>query len=395
MSTLATQVELGSICTFIGGGTPSRDNPEFFKGDIPWVTVKDFIGDTILDTQEHITEAAVRSSATKIADARSILLVSRVGLGKVALAGRALAINQDIKAIVPSACMLPEFCFWFLRSNAQKIIDMGAGSTVKGITLDQIRRLKVPLPPLDEQQRIVDILDRAASIQRLRQAADEKLKEIIPALFVDMFGDPATNPKGWPTDKLGSYIEEFRYGTSQKSGPTGLPVLRIPNVIADTLDTGEIKLVELNEAEQRRLMLRDGDVLFVRTNGNPDYVGRSAVFNRTALDQAGFDGSKCVYASYLIRARLNAELCPHFLQAYLTTAEGRKFLRERSKTSAGQYNINIDGLSSVPVYVPPIELQNQFREKLDALRSTGSLAGKASVAAQLIAASLSAQLCSP
>jgi type I restriction enzyme S subunit len=142
-------------------------------------------------------------------------------------------------------------------------------------------------------------------------------------------------------------------------------------------------------------MLRDGDVLFVRTNGNPDYVGRSAVFNRTALDQAGFDGSKCVYASYLIRARLNAELCPHFLQAYLTTAEGRKFLRERSKTSAGQYNVNIDGLSSLPVYVPPVELQNQFREKLDALRSTGSLAGKASAAAQLIAASLSAQLCSP
>lgn len=315
-------------------------------------------------------------------------------VGKPTSSGRC---STELVPLLPSEQIIREYLFYLLRSPRmlEAAIASATGARMPRANLDVLLREQIPLPPLDEQRRIVDTLDRAASIQRLRQAADEKLKEIIPALFVDMFGDPATNPNGWPTDKLGSYVEEFRYGTSQKSGPTGLPVLRIPNVISDTLDTGEIKLVELNEAEQRRLMLRDGDVLFVRTNGNPYYVGRSAVFNRSALDQAGFDGSKCVYASYLIRARLNAELCPHFLQAYLTTAEGRKFLRERSKTSAGQYNINIDGLSSLPVYVPPIELQNLFREKLSSLRSTGSLAGKASVAAQSIAAALSAQLCSP
>ena len=315
-------------------------------------------------------------------------------VGKPTSSGRC---STELVPLLPNTKIVREYLFYLMRSPRllEAAIASSTGARMPRANVDVLLREKIALPPLDEQQRIVDILDRAASIQRLRQAADEKLKQIIPALFVDMFGDPATNPKGWPTTRLGTHVEEFRYGTSQKSGATGLPVLRIPNVISDTLDTGEIKLVELNAAEQQRLLLRDGDLLFVRTNGNPDYVGRSAVFDRTAMDKAGFDGSKCVYASYLIRARLNAGLSPHFLQAYLTTAEGRKFLRERSKTSAGQYNINIEGLSSLPVYVPPISLQNLFCEKIAAIRATVGLAEKADATGQLIAASLSAQLCNP
>ena len=147
----------------------------------------------------------------------------------------------------------------------------------------ELRRMEMSLPPIEEQRHIVDILSRAEGIIRLRREAQKKAVELISALFLEMFGDPATNPKGWQEVFLGSVIEEFRYGTSQKSGPMGYPTLRIPNIIGDRLDPSQIKFVAVSDGEAQRLRLHDGDLLFVRTNGNPDYVGRSAVFNAETM----------------------------------------------------------------------------------------------------------------
>ena len=163
---------------------------------------------------------------------------------------------------------------------------------------------------------------------------------------------------------LGDIVEEFRYGTSQKSGPTGFPVLRIPNVVGDRLQPADMKFVAVPKGEANRLRLQDGDMLFVRTNGNQDYVGRSAVFDSCVMKSAGYDGENSIYASYLIRARVKHEtIDPSFLQTYLSSIEGRRKLKERCRTSAGQFNINIDGISSVPVPVPDMALQMEFAER--------------------------------
>lgn len=194
--TVSRNALLGDVCTFVGGGTPSRKQPEYFQGDIPWVTVKDFKRFLITDTEDHISEAAVADSATNVVDPGTVLLVSRVGLGKVAIAGCRLAINQDIKAIYPTDDIQPEYLFWFLISKAEDIQRMGAGATVKGITLNDIKSINIPVPPLPEQRRIIDLLSRADGIVQLRREAEKKAAELIPALFLDMFGDPVTNQKG-------------------------------------------------------------------------------------------------------------------------------------------------------------------------------------------------------
>ena len=160
----------------------------------------------------------------------------------------------------------------------------------------ELRKLALVLPEPSEQRRIVDLLTHAEGIVRLRREAQQKAAELIPAIFIDMFGDPATNPKGWPVLPMSELVAEFRYGTSQKSGPTGTPVLRIPNVIGGAIDLAEVKLVMLPQAEHQRLRLVDGDLLFVRTNGNPDFVGRCSVYESSAVTAAGFDGADCVYA---------------------------------------------------------------------------------------------------
>jgi type I restriction enzyme S subunit len=247
---------------------------------------------------------------------------------------------------------------------------MGQGSTFAAIGRAEIASLRIPLPLLHEQRRIVDLLSRAEGILRLRREAQAKAQAIIPALFLDLFGDPATNPEGWDGAPLRDLVEEFRYGTSNKSGATGLPALRIPNVVGNRLDPDAMKLVAVTEAEAGRLRLRAGDLLFVRTNGNPDYVGRSAVFEPEVMSCAGFDAANCIYASYLIRARLKPDaIRPTFLQSFLSSHEGRKRLRERARTSAGQYNINTEGLGSIHIPLPSLDLQQRFEQQGRAVQS--------------------------
>ena len=135
-------VTLGEKCRLMGGGTPSRKTPEFFQGNIPWVSVKDFKTSVLQDSEEHISELAISSSATHLIPAGTVLLVTRVGLGKVAIAGCDLTINQDVKAVFPSEDVLPEFLFWFLRSQAENIVRMGTGATVKGVTLEHVPNSK-------------------------------------------------------------------------------------------------------------------------------------------------------------------------------------------------------------------------------------------------------------
>jgi type I restriction enzyme S subunit len=255
-----------------------------------------------------------------------------------------------------------------------------------------IKTARLPVPSMPEQRRIVDVLSRAEGIVRLRREAQQKASELIPAIFIDMFGDPATNPNGWSIVSMGELVGEFRYGTSQKSGPVGVPVLRIPNVVGGAMDLTEVKLVSLTTAEHERLRLVNGDLLFVRTNGNPDFVGRCSVYDSKVLSVAGFDGTECVYASYLIRARLSdSRVSPAYLQAYLSSQRGRQLLRERAKTSAGQFNLNIDGLGSLPVPVPPQSLQRRFTESVDRFASVVSQQESAHVAAGALFRSLLAR----
>jgi type I restriction enzyme S subunit len=174
-----------------------------------------------------------------------------------------------------------------------------------------------------------------------------------------MFEAELRSPNKTP---LGEIVEEFRYGTSNKASQSeGYPTLRIPNVVGGNIDATDLKSVPLSDAYFNRLKLVDGDVLFVRTNGNPDYVGRSAVFTLAKANAFGTEKAEWAYASYLIRARPKTKILnPWFLQAYLSHPLGKKALKERSKTSAGQFNINTDGLGSIPIPIAPIERQIEF-----------------------------------
>jgi type I restriction enzyme S subunit len=287
----------------------------------------------------------------KIAQAR---LTHRFGFG-----------STEFHVVRPRAGhMDARYLLHFLRQKHLRLAGerrMTGSAGQRRVPVGFLADLEVSLPSLSEQRRIADILDRADALRAKRRAALAQLDALIQSIFVDMFGDPATNPKGWGIEPMRDLVREFRYGTSNKSQLVGSPALRIPNVINGIIDLTEIKMVPVEAAEFARLRLVDGDMLFVRTNGNPDFVGRCAVFESSFAAESGFPGDQFVYASYLIRARLLlGKISPIYLREFMLGPEGRRALRSRSKTSAGQYNLNAEGLGAIAVPVPPLVIQREF-----------------------------------
>jgi type I restriction enzyme S subunit len=259
---------------------------------------------------------------------------------------------------------LLQFLFLWFRSVDLKALAIT--STIPGLNRDTLYAQQILVPPLDEQGRIVKLLSEADQLRKLRAQADRRTADLIPALFHEMFG---TADSSWPKSTLKELVADFRYGTSIKSAGTGKPTLRIPNVIGQSVDLDDLKLVPVSQIEFERLKLKHGDLLFVRTNGNPDSVGRCAVFDSAAINSTGFDAGDFIYASYLIRARLHTDKAlPIFIQHFLATSDGCRALRTRSKTSAGQYNINTEGLGTIPIPVPPLPLQKEFAARVTEIR---------------------------
>ena len=358
-------VPLGEICTFVGGGTPSRKVAEYFQGDIPWATVKDFKSYRIVDTEEHISKTAVIGSATNIVEPGTVLMVSRVGLGKAAIAGCRLAINQDIKAVTPNGDVSPEYLFWFLLSQAGKIQRMGAGATVKGVTLADIKSILMPLPPLPEQHRLVDILSRAEGIVRLRREAEKKAAELIPALFIDLFGDPATNPRGWPVERLEDVAQIISGVTKgrrlEATECVELPYMRVGNVKDGYLDLSEVKTIAVRPAEVEKYRLHPGDLLLTE-GGDPDKLGRGALW-------AG-EIETCLHQNHIFKVRAKRELVqPEYLAELTGSAYGKAYFFRIAKKTTGIASINRTQLGGFPIPLPPPALQADFIDKLAAIRS--------------------------
>lgn len=249
-----------------------------------------------------------------------------------------------------------------------------------------LAQLEVRAPSLPEQRRIAGILDQADALRAKRREALAQLDGLAQAIFVEMFGKSLLAPS---RATLGDFVQDFRYGTSEKSGASGYPALRIPNIASGRLDLRELKTVPVTPAEFDRLRLKDGDLLFVRTNGNPDQVGRCAVFETMLVEETIFEPSKFIYASYLIRARAKQdEILPVVLQQYLSDGEGRRALRARCKTSAGQYNINTESLRAIPVPIFPRADQQTFATRTQAVEALKTIHRAALVELDALFASL-------
>lgn len=357
-------VELQEVCKTGSGTTPPRNRPELYEGCIPWVKSGELRENEILETEEHISEVALNTTSLKMVPAGAIL-VAMYGatVGRVGLLGIDATTNQAVCHVIPDPKKVDRrYMFHLLQARAQELVGRGVGGAQPNISQGTIKQLKIPLPPLDDQRRIAAILDQADTLRRLRTRALGKLNTLGHALFHEMFGDPATNPKGWPMGVIGDLLKEAKYGSSGKANSEGrgLPMLRMGNVTYDgRIDLSDLKHIELSDKEFNKYTTRPGDLLFNRTNSK-ELVGKTAVVTQA---------KPMAIAGYLVRGRANARGNTHYISGYLNSTHGKAVLRNMCKNIVGMANINAKEFQSIPIAIPPVELQRAYAEKLMSLRA--------------------------
>jgi type I restriction enzyme S subunit len=185
--------EFGELVKITGGGTPARERPEFYRGQIPWLTSKDMKGDYIWDTEEHITERAIQESATNLVPAGSILVVvkSKVLMHRlpVAIAKVPLCHGQDIKSIQCSETLQPAFARFVLKFHEGRLLSLARGANTEGLTLPMLEELPVPTVPPSEQEHFAKLVTRHEGLRAVQWEALRQAEHLFVSLLQRAFSD--------------------------------------------------------------------------------------------------------------------------------------------------------------------------------------------------------------
>ncbi|MEM7316742.1 MAG: restriction endonuclease subunit S, partial [Planctomycetota bacterium] len=235
------------------------------------------------------------------------------------------------------------------------------GVTLKHLNCRDVKRLTIPLPPLTEQKRIADILDKADAIRRRRQESRVLLQDIPMAAFRDAFGDflfPGQAEK--PLTEIASVASGVAKGRKLHGAEIKeVPYLRVANVQAGYLDLTEIKTIPAKQSEIDTMALRRGDVVMTE-GGDHDKLGRGALWEHDVPD--------CIHQNHVFRVRVDRNhLLPNFLVHYLQTELARNYFLRCAKKTTNLASINMTQLRALPVPLPPLELQNRYDQELRAV----------------------------
>ncbi|HCU0822959.1 restriction endonuclease subunit S [Acinetobacter baumannii] len=274
------KMKLGECAEIHSGSTPRTNNPDFWDGDITWVTPKDLSklkSKFISKTESKITQLGFDSCSTKLLPENSVLFSSRAPIGHVAINTIPMCTNQGFKSFVPKADLLDsQYLYYWLKANKEYLQDLGVGATFKEISKTVIANVEIPLPPLAEQRRIASILDQADELRQKRQQAIEKLDQLLQATFIDMFGDPVSNPKGWELVSAKNVLKiQGGYAFSSTDfSKSGIPVVKIGNANKLGFSTEKFDFIIPQYPEKlKQYELRSGDLLMSLTGtvGKDDY----------------------------------------------------------------------------------------------------------------------------
>ncbi len=260
-----------------------------------------------------------------------------------------------LKAIDPDA----NYKFLFYVLSAARIPNTGYNRHFKWL-----KEVEIPEYSKEDQAYIVTIFDKIENLINDRKQQLSKLDDLVKSRFIEMFGDPVLNQYNWDVVTIGDIVTDVRYGTSRPAIEGGkYPYLRMNNLTFDGhLDLCHLKYIDIPENEIEKCIVRKGDVLFNRTN-SIELVGKTCVFDVE---------EDMVIAGYIIRIRLNEKVLPIVLSSYLNSTVLKDKLRSMAKGAVNQANINAQELQSIKVYLPPLDLQNEFAtfvEQTDKLKS--------------------------
>ncbi|MDA3433852.1 MULTISPECIES: restriction endonuclease subunit S [Acinetobacter calcoaceticus/baumannii complex] len=340
------------------GKTPSTANPEYYGNSIPFVSPAD-LNNSILNTSKNYLSVLGADQVCRVP--KDTVLVSCIGyLGKVAIVNQEVCFNQQLNALVfDKNKIFPKYGFYYAQTIGAQLEKLSSSTTVPIVNKSRFSTIEIKYPDIDEQRRIASILDKADDIRQKRQQAIAKLDELLQATFIDMFGDPIKNEKGWTIGTIGDMLESVKYGSSDKAELEGdVPILRMNNITySGEMNLKDLKYIKQEQADEKYLV-RQGDILFNRTNSK-ELVGKTAVY---------YGPEPMAYAGYLVRGRTLPEHVPEYISGFLNSSWGKSTLQSMCKSIIGMANINAKEFQSIRLPIPPSELQLQFKKKVYAIR---------------------------
>ena len=344
--------KIGDVCTVVSGSTPKSNVPDYWDGDIVWITPAELTEDSYIidDSVRHITQKAVQETSLKPFPVGTVILSSRAPIGKTAIAGREMYCNQGFKNLICSSQIYNKYLYFFLSCKTEYLNSLGRGATFKEISKGIVEKIEIPLPDMVAQKQIADEFEQLRGLEWAYHKQISAFDRLVKSRFAEMFGDIILNPFNWGKEQLGM-VCDVRDGThdSPQYYETGYPLVTSKNVTGGKIDLTDCSLI--CEADFKKINERSkvdiGDIIMpmIGTVGKPVIVDVEPNFAIKNVSLIKFKDHSRV---------LNMFICALLQSDYFDNAV-------LSKVRGGtQKFISLGDIRKLAVIVPPMALQEQF-----------------------------------
>ena len=349
------KARLGDVCTVVSGSTPKSTVPEYWDGDIKWITPAELSNDTYIinDSARHITALGVAKTGLKSFPAGTVILSSRAPIGKTAIAGCEMFCNQGFKNLICSEKIDSKYLYYFLSGKTDYLNSLGRGATFKEISKAIVENIEIPLPEVEEQKRIAACFERLLRLIQLQKAELEELDKLVKSRFIELFGDPVTNPYGWQQLTVNDVcvsVVRGPFGSALKKeffvppSDTTYKVYEQKHAIQKSSTIGTYYVTAEKYNELRRFECHSGDILMSCSGTMGELYQLPAGCERGIINQA------------LCKFTLNERILPIVFLAYMRETIGNL----ETKGSGIQNIAAVSYVKAMPINLPPMRVQEQF-----------------------------------
>ena len=367
--------KINDIATVVNGGTPDTNRKDFWGGDILWITPKDMgklSSIYVDDTERKITEAGLKNSSAKMIPPNSIILSSRAPIGHLAINNFEISTNQGCKGIIPKKEILTKYLFYFLRNSIELLNSLGTGTTFKELSSSKLNDVEIPLPPLPEQQRIVDILDQSfAAIDRAIENTEKNISNVDKLNFSYLQSKFDYSQKDWKEITLNDekYIKiidgdrGINYPKKEDFYSSGYCLfLNTKNVRPDGFNFDSTMFINIEKDKNLGKGKLSRNDIVLTTRGT---IGNVAIYdNSVKYDQIRINSGMLIFRPNL------EKIYPHYLFQIIQSNIFRSQI-EQHKSGAAQPQLPIKTLRNFKIPLPnSIEKQKNIVAELSNLHAT-------------------------
>ena len=346
---------LGDVCKVVSGSTPKTSIAEYWDGNVKWITPAELDEDSyyITDSVRHISEKGRIKTGLSYMPVGTVILSSRAPIGKTAIAGCELCCNQGFKNLICSDAINNEYLYYFLKNSTEYLNSLGRGATFKEISKSIVEDIEIPLPCIENQRSIAARLRSVDQILSLRKQQLAKLDELIKSRFIEMFGDPETNPYGWRKTTVGevcSSVVRGPFGSALKKeffvepSESTYKVYEQKHAIQKSATIGTYYINKEKFEELQRFECRPGDILMSCSGTMGELFQLPSGCERGVINQA------------LCKFTLSDCILPIVFLTYMRQTIGNL----ETKGSGIQNIAAVSYVKAMPINLPPMDVQRCF-----------------------------------